>query len=207
MPSLAAEVVDGRQSRTARSRRAICDACLDLIGEGVLQPSADEVAQRAGVSRRSIFNHFADLAELYDAVLEVGIERAAPLLDEVPKVGALEERIGAFIGVRARFLEDCTPYTRALTAQALVGSISEEAIRISRKGLEINRRMLEEMLAEDLSSLRAAERRELLEALTSAMAPLTWEHMRGGRDLSVARATAVMRRSVMALLRDAGLDV
>ena len=45
---------------------------MDLVQEGTLQPSADEVAKRAGVSRRSIFNHFVDLAELYDAVVEVG---------------------------------------------------------------------------------------------------------------------------------------
>ena len=39
--------LDGRQSRTARSRLAICEACLDLIQEGVLQPSADQVAETA----------------------------------------------------------------------------------------------------------------------------------------------------------------
>ncbi|MEM7232854.1 MAG: TetR/AcrR family transcriptional regulator [Planctomycetota bacterium] len=61
-----APVMDGRAVRTARSRQAICEACLDLIEEGVLQPSADLVCERAGVSRRSVFNHFRDLAELYD---------------------------------------------------------------------------------------------------------------------------------------------
>ena len=83
MPSATLQELDGRQSRTARSRLAICEACLDLVQEGVLQPSADEIAQRAGLSRRSIFNHFADLAELYDAVVEVGMERCAPLLTEI----------------------------------------------------------------------------------------------------------------------------
>ena len=59
--------LDGRLNRALRSRRAICDACLDLVQEGVLQPSADQIADRAGVSRRSIFYHFSDLAALYDA--------------------------------------------------------------------------------------------------------------------------------------------
>ena len=69
MATSAAQGLDGRQSRTARSRLAICEACLDLVQEGALQPSADQIAERAGLSRRSIFNHFADLAELYDAVV------------------------------------------------------------------------------------------------------------------------------------------
>ncbi len=207
MPSFAAGAVDGRQSRTARSRRAICDACLDLVGEGVLQPSADEVSKRAGVSRRSIFNHFSDLAELYDAVLEAGIKRAAPLLDEVPTTGSLGTRIAALVDMRARFLEKCSPFTLSLTAQSLVGAMPEQAIRVSRKGLQLQRELLDEMLVDDLADLPASVRRELVEALMTAMAPLAWEHMRGGRNLTTARATAVMRRSVMALLRDAGLDV
>lgn len=64
--------------RLLRSRRAICDACLDLVQEGVLQPGAEQVAERAGLSRRSIFYHFRDLAELYDAVVEAGMQRCAP---------------------------------------------------------------------------------------------------------------------------------
>ena len=47
MPPELAESLDGRQSRTARSRLAICDARLDLVQEGVLQPSADQIALRA----------------------------------------------------------------------------------------------------------------------------------------------------------------
>ena len=75
MSMVAPEVLDGRQSRTARSRLAICEACLDLVQEGALQPSAEEIAERAGLSRRSIFNHLADLAELYDAVAEAANQR------------------------------------------------------------------------------------------------------------------------------------
>jgi len=92
--------VDGRLSRTMRSRLAICEACLDLVQEGVLQPSADQVAERAGVSRRSIFNHFADLAELYDAVVEVGMQRCAPLLEEIASSGPVAQRIERLVEVR-----------------------------------------------------------------------------------------------------------
>ena len=83
-PQRTIEGGDGRLSRTVRSRLAICEACLDLVQAGVLQPSADQIAERAGLSRRSIFNHFGDLAELYDAVVETGMQRCAPLLKEVP---------------------------------------------------------------------------------------------------------------------------
>jgi len=207
MTNLAVGSLDGRQSRTERSRRAICDACLDLIGEGVLQPSADEVAERSGVSRRSIFNHFADLAELYDAVLEVGIERAELLKDEVPSEGSLADRVAALVDVRVRFLEACAPFTRALTLQSLVGTLSAQAIRISRKGLRLQYQFYEERLGRDLAGLSEVARRDLLEGLTSVTSPLAWEHLRVGRSLSLARAALVMRRSFVALLRDAGIEL
>jgi AcrR family transcriptional regulator len=79
----AAEPVDGRQGRTLRSRQAICDAYLDLVQEGVLLPSAAEIAERAGLSRRSVFNHFHDLAALFFAVVEAGMQRHAPV-EEIP---------------------------------------------------------------------------------------------------------------------------
>ena len=115
MPSLTVEVLDGRKSRTARSRLAICEACLDLVQEGVLQPSADEIAERAGLSRRSVFNHFADLAELYDAVVEVGTLRYAPLLEEISAVEPIAQRVDHLVRVRSKFLEATAAFTRALT--------------------------------------------------------------------------------------------
>jgi AcrR family transcriptional regulator len=125
MPSAAVEELDGRQSRTARSRLAICEACLDLVQEGALQPGADQIAKRAGVSRRSIFNHFADLAELYDAVVEVGMQRCAPLLEEISEKEPVARRVDRLVQVRSKFLEATSAFTRALTAQALVGPAAD----------------------------------------------------------------------------------
>ena len=51
-----------------------------------------------------------------------------------------------------------------------------------------------------------AERGELVEALANAASPASWEHLRTSRGLSVERARDVMRRSALALLRDAGVE-
>ena len=96
-----------------RSRLAICEACLDLVQEGVLQPSADQIADRAGLSRRSIFNHFTDLAELYDAVFEVGMQRCAPLLVEISQDEPVHRRVEGggsieFIKILEAWREDGT---------------------------------------------------------------------------------------------------
>jgi len=197
--------VDGRQVRTLRSRRAICDACLDLVQEGVLQPSADQIADRAGLSRRSIFYHFSDLGALYDAVVEAGMQRCAPLREEIPRSAPLAVRVARLAAARARFLEATTPFRRALAAQALVGPASGPALRVARALLRAQRDEAAAPFADELAALPAPERAEVVEALAAAASPATWEYLRASRCLSVARARAVMQRSLAALLRDAGV--
>ena len=206
MPATAAAGLDGRQSRTARSRLAICEACIDLVQEGVLQPSADQVAERAGVSRRSVFNHFADLTELYDAVVDVGMGRCAPLLEEISASEPVGRRLEHLVRVRVKFLEATSDFTRALTAQALVGTASEQAIRVSRDALRLQHQEVERLFEHEIGAVSAAERAEILEALSAALAPLTWEYLRRSRSKSVARARAIVKRTLTGILRDAGVD-
>ena len=207
MPSASPEALDGRQSRTARSRRAICEACLDLVQEGALQPSADQIAARAGVSRRSIFNHFADLAELYDAVVEVGMQRCAPLLEEISEDEPVARRVERLVEVRSKFLEATAAFTRALTAQALVGPAADQALRVSRNAIRLAHQDVERLFQGDLSGVRPAERAEILDAISAVMSPLLWENLRRTRGNSLSRARAVVKRMLTAILRDAGVDV
>lgn len=206
MASPAVEALDGRQSRTARSRRAICEACLDLVQEGTLQPSADQIAERAGVSRRSIFNHFADLAELYDAVVEAGMERCAPLLEEISERDPAV-RLERLVQVRSRFLEATAAFTRALTAQALVGPASDQAIRVSKDALRLQHRDVERLFQHDLLALPPPAREEVLEAMSAAMSPLLWEYLRRSRGNSIPRARAIVMRTLVSVLREAGVEV
>jgi AcrR family transcriptional regulator len=207
MSSATVRALKTRPSRTARSRLAICEACLDLVQEGALQPSADQIAERAGVSRRSIFNHFADLAELYDAVVEVGMQRCAPLLEAISDREPIARRIEHLADVRSKFLEATAAFTRALTAQALVGPAADQALRVSRNALRIQHQDIEQLFRRELAHLAPPERAEILEAMSAAMAPVLWEHLRRGRQNSMFSARAVMQRTLSAILRDAGVRV
>lgn len=207
MASSAAAPLDGRFERTQRSRRAICEACLDLVQEGVLQPSADQVAARAGVSRRSIFNHFSDLTALYDAVTEAGMRRCAPLLEEIPRSAPVGARVAKLAEMCRRFFEATTPFRRALAAQALAGPASGQALRVARELLRQQRDEVAALFEAELAALAAAERTELVEALAAAASPSSWEHLRTSRGLSPQRARGVLARTLAALLRDAGAGV
>jgi AcrR family transcriptional regulator len=184
------EVLDGRQSRTARSRRAICDACLDLVH----------------VSRRSIFNHFADLAELYDAVVEAGTQRCAPLLEDISDQQPVERRVERLIQVRSKFLEATAAFTRALTAQALVGPAADQALRVSTDALGRQYADIERLFGRELAHLSSADRVEVLEAMSAAMAPPLWEHLRRNRGLSISRSRALVKRTLTSILRNADVE-
>ncbi len=157
------------------------------------------------MSRRSVFNHFADLGELYDAVVEVGMQRCAPLLEEIPLGAPVDQRVDRLVEVRTSFLEATAAFTRALTAQALVGPASDQAIRVSRDALRLQHREVETLFAGELTSQSASARDEIIEAMAGAMSPLQWEYLRRSRSHSLTRARAVVKRTVVSILRDAGV--
>jgi len=59
---------DGRRQRSRISRDRIVAAMLELVAEGRISPSAEEVAARAKVGLRTVFRHFADMESLYAAL-------------------------------------------------------------------------------------------------------------------------------------------
>ena len=69
--------IDGRRARRDRNRETVVDAILSLYQEGNVSPSLDEIADRSGVSHRSVFRYFQDLEELY----RVAIERHHAMLE------------------------------------------------------------------------------------------------------------------------------
>ena len=88
-----AEVVDGRRLRSERSRKAIIEATLSLMYEGNLIPTAQAIAERAGVGIRSFFRHFADMDALFAAVDEQDRDKYEALFLGGNRDGTLEERI------------------------------------------------------------------------------------------------------------------
>src|SRR5688572_12702235 len=58
-----------RGDRVAGTREAIIGSALALALAGAVAPIVRDIAKAAGVSARTVFQHFADTAELYVAVL------------------------------------------------------------------------------------------------------------------------------------------
>lgn len=98
-----AATTDGRQLRRERNREAVVEALLDLYSEGNLQPGAEEIATRSGLSPRSLFRYFEDVDDLVRAAIDRQKERAIPLvpIDAAPDA-PLEEKVAALVDQRFR---------------------------------------------------------------------------------------------------------
>jgi AcrR family transcriptional regulator len=98
-----AEATDGRSLRRSHNRTAVIISFFHLIREGSLDPSVPEIADRAGVSHRSVFRYFDDLDDLVRLTLDHAVNetmslRAIPDLG----VGPLERRIDIYVETRLR---------------------------------------------------------------------------------------------------------
>lgn len=70
---------DGRTARRERNRNDVVDALLGLYGEGNLDPSSEQIAERAALSARSLFRYFDDLGDLARAAIERQMKRIGDL--------------------------------------------------------------------------------------------------------------------------------
>lgn len=94
--ALALQIVqspDGRRQRSERSQIAIIEAALALMDEGVLVPTAQQIADRAGVGIRSFFRHFTDMDSLFLAADEMLRDSYEALFKVDDRSGSVTERV------------------------------------------------------------------------------------------------------------------
>jgi TetR/AcrR family transcriptional regulator of autoinduction and epiphytic fitness len=188
---------DGRTIRAERTREAVVKALLTLLDEGELSPTAERVAERAGVSERSIFQHFGDREALFEAAAVRQYERVMPTLRPVDPTLPLGVRLDAFVAQRARLLEQVKGVRRAALlleheSQTIAGWLN--AARRA-KALEVDK-----VFATELAAVPADTRPAVRAALVASCAWPAWESYRVHQRLGFERARAAMRTSMAALL-------
>jgi TetR/AcrR family transcriptional regulator, regulator of autoinduction and epiphytic fitness len=189
--------IDGRHARSARSKDLVVQAILELLREGSLRPSAQEIAQRAGVSERTVFRHYADLEQLFAAAVAQQARHIAPLLDMPPTQGRRQHRVAELVRRRARLYEEVTPVRRAAIRHAPFHAVVRQNLDQLHALL---RSQLEAVLAAELDRLPLQEGRELLECLDVATSWGSWETLRADQGLGPGRAAATVERTVASLL-------
>jgi AcrR family transcriptional regulator len=189
---------DGRAARAERTREMVADALLDLLERGELSPGAKRIAAHAGVSERSVFQHFADMETLLAVVADRQRERlGGEVALAAPRSARLDERIDALVAARAQLYERIAPVRRAALLQAPFSA------SIGARLTEMRRTLRAETLRLFENELRAhapRERREIADALCAATSFSHWEQLRRHAGASRARAERAVARTLAALL-------
>jgi AcrR family transcriptional regulator len=156
---------DGRSLRRERNRDRVIQALVDLIREGGHSPGAAAIADRAGVSHRSVFRYFDDMDDLVREVIRsefASVVEVAGLGDI--GVGSLAERISRLVHSRT------TAYDLVYEISQLARRRSGDVPAIDRSLRRIDgylRHELEEHFAPELAGMTDIQRETALDLLVT----------------------------------------
>jgi AcrR family transcriptional regulator len=184
-------------ARSAATRAKVVEAMLQLLEAGEPRPTAPRIAALAGVSLRSVFQHFADLEALFAAAADRQTERLAALLQPLPTSGSVAERAAALAAQRARVYEVAAPVRRAALLQEPHSAEIARRLGAFRAAM---RNDVARLFTAELRPMPAGARRELVAALAAATSFSMWNTLRSHQGLSAAAARAVVARTLRALL-------
>lgn len=184
--------IDGRRARGLRTRDAIVTALMDLIGAGDVAPTAQRIADRAGVSVRSVYQHFTDVEGLYADASARTFDWVMTMSRDIDPAWDRERRIEEYVASRSAVLEALTPFNRA---SRLIEPQSE-AIRRNRQVMQRqSRERLALAFAPELGRLEGSARANLLNILDLLASWPAWDHLRS-TGLSVRTARQVLRSAI-----------
>jgi AcrR family transcriptional regulator len=184
---------DGRVNRSKLTRKKIVAALTELVNEGFLSPTAEQVSQRAEIGLRTVFRHFDDMNSLYSEIIGDLKTRAEPVLNVRLVGNSWQEKLMHTIDLRAQFFDQIAAiYLSAQVHRHNSSMITESLARDVTQMREINFRILPAVVQNNSV---------LFEALDLLMSLDAWVRLRRDQQLSADQALSVVRLSVKSLLK------
>lgn len=186
-PAAAEGHVDGRLARSARTRLAILDALRDLFIGGQVRPTAPAIAAMAGVSVRTVWQHFDDLQALMAEAGRREMERVLGFVSPIDPTLPLADRVAALVDQRAAMFEELAPAWRAARLhEPFSPEVREAKAELYAAGLA----QLREVFGPELTDAAPA----VVAAVQLATSWPAWDALRSdlGVDRPGARAATIL---------------
>jgi AcrR family transcriptional regulator len=184
--------LDGRLNRSVVTRNKIVETLTNLILEGQISPTAEQVALRANVGLRTVFRHFDNMDALYREISIDVDAQIKPLLQARLDGQTWQERVAQSIDVRSEI------YDRTAAMHVAAQVHRHESVYLTQNLMEsarLQRDLLQRLLPSDV-----AQKPHFLDALDLVLSFESWIRLRREQSLSASEATAVMQLTVKALL-------
>lgn len=172
---------DGRRLRSLTSQNIIVDAMIILVQRGILEPTAQQVADEAGIGIRTVFRQVQDKENLFSKMDEKVRADLQEILDRAAHPqGNLKERIEGLIELEAEIFEKNLQFLRATLA-------NKWKYNTLQKNYERNQRNIKSFLYTWIPELNnLSESKQVL--LTSVNTAGYWIELRENLKLSVTGA-------------------
>ncbi len=190
--------LDGRTARRDRNSEAVLDTVLAMFEEGNLVPTVDQVAERSGVSLRSVYRYFEDM----EALLRTAIARRVAFVEPLfllPQLGEgpLDKRITRLVDHRLTLYTSMRPVLRAALLRAPHAPLIAAQVAYRRRQLTDQVRA---QFAPELATM-GRTRADAVAACVDVLCEFeSMEHLREQHGLSTARARKAIITGVSALL-------
>ncbi|MFD0692116.1 TetR/AcrR family transcriptional regulator [Actinomadura fibrosa] len=175
------------------TREKVFAAAIELIAEsGLAATTVDQIAERAGVAKGTVFYNFGSKAGLFSALLEYGVDRLAAALRDAASGRAPLDALEAVVGAELAFIGEHESFARLLIAETWrSGGDWQRAARLIReRAIGVVADVLRDAVA-------AGDLRADLDTGTAASAvfgmvltvALDWRTLQPGRSLGDVHAT------------------
>lgn len=162
---------------------------LDLVMEGHIPPTVDQVAQRAGISLASVYRYFDTLADLQTEMAARFFELNSELFSLPDEgQGALEERVERLVDARIRLFNTIAPISRLGRSRAFDNPGLDEVLQHSRRSMA---QQVSRHFETEISRCPADQGQDLAALLSGLVSIESWEHQHEllGRDqAAIARS-------------------
>ncbi len=194
----AIDTIDGRTARRNRNKDAVLDALIELANERGDEPPIEDIAERAGVSYRSVYRYFDDRTDLMLSAINRVMGDLWPIFDVANLgQGPLDDRIQRLIAVRLAAYRKLAPLTRS----AVHRRVNEPAVA---EGYDRVREYLREQLAQqfqpELAAMPATERKVALAALDTMFQFEALDYLAKHDEMTDKALARVLTRHVRAHL-------
>lgn len=185
---------DGRIKRSQNSRQRIVAALLELVAEGNMSPSAEQVAERARIGLRSVFRHFKDMDRLYREMSDALAATIEGFVQRRFRTHEWQEQVLELVDRRATVFEMLAPFLKSAQANQHRSAFLKDGHARFVKAL---RDILLALLPREI-----AQNSQLVEAVDLLLSFEVWHRLREDQGLDAAKARRVLKTTIASVLRE-----
>jgi len=184
---------DGRKLRTDDSRQKIVNAFLQLVREGNIAPSAEDIAKTANVGLRTVFRRFKEMELLYrEMVIELE-SKFAPEVAKPWKTTGMENQLQELLERRSVMYEELMPYRIASNYHKHHSAFIQQATAYWFSVVQKN--------LENILPFNKSNEPVLFNAIETALSFETWLQLRVDQNINPMQSYDIMKLSLTALLQ------